>query len=396
VLRLVFALLVTVVGADIAVTLLVIPDGVYVWKPLPPFSACMTVQQHAWLERELDELARGVEQGMTRFDPELGWCTVAGQGTGPDAQPSYSYNALGARARREYAPQPPEHVVRLACFGDSFTHGDEVGDPDTWESQVEQLTPRIEALNFGVGGYGTDQALLRFRRVGLQGARVACLGLLVENIGRNVNRYRPFYWPPTPSCVAKPRFVLRQGQLELLPIPYRSRSELLSAVRGDRVAQDLARHEYWIDETRWTWIAPSSLARFAAGWLAYRRREPRRIYADRSGEPYRTTLELLIEFHRGTLERGAEASLVIVFPSRKELAACADGGPVFWQPLVDDVRARGVEVLDVTPLLLEAWESSNDEAGRAALFSGGHYSRLANGLVASALRAWVGRRFPPG
>jgi hypothetical protein len=38
---------VTVVGADIAVTRLVVPDGVYVWKPLPPFSACMTSQQRA-------------------------------------------------------------------------------------------------------------------------------------------------------------------------------------------------------------------------------------------------------------------------------------------------------------------------------------------------------------
>src|SRR5688572_8213279 len=393
--RLGLALCATLLLTDVALTRFVIPDGVFGWRALPPFSACMTASQKAWLARELEEEARGVEEGTSSFHRDLGWCPVAGRATTPGIEPSYSYNAIGARARRDYAPQPGAGVVRMMCVGDSFTHGDEVGDRDTWAAQIEQLDARIEALNYGVGGYGTDQALLRLRSEGLHGAQVACMGYLVENIGRNVNRYRPYYRPTSPNCAAKPRFVLRGSELELVPLPYASRSELLAAVRDDRVLRDLAEHEHWLDVTRWSWAAPSSLARFALGWFAYRRREPARLYRERGGEPYRVTLELLAAFAREARERGARAALVVVFPGRKELQALAGGAPAFWSPLRDDLAERGVDVLDVSQPLLGAWQAAPDATAREALFSGEHYSRAGNAIVASVLRDWIAQRLPP-
>jgi hypothetical protein len=379
---------------DLALTRFVIPDGVYLWKPLPPFSACMTDAQKAWLERQLAEFERGVEEGLTRFDRELGWCPVAGRGTPVGVAPSYHYNSIGARSLREYSPAPPAGVARLACFGDSFTHCEEVSDADAWPAQLEELDPRFEVLNFGVGSYGTDQALLRLRREGLHAAQVACMGFLVENIGRNVNRYRPFYWPPSPSCVAKPRFVLRGEQLELVPVPYATRAELLAAVRDGRVRDDFAEHEHWIAETRWAWAAPSAFVRFAAGWFAYRRREPASLYRDPEGEPYRVTLELLTAFAREARERGAREALVIVFPARRELQSVAGGAAPSWAPLLGDLAERGIAVLDLTPALLEAWSAAPDRAGRDALFSGGHYSRAGNAIIAGTLRDWLAQCWP--
>ena len=93
-------------------------------------------------------------------------------------------------------------------------------DDYTYQAFLEAHEPRVEALNFGVPAYGTDQALLRLSREGLRGARVAVLSLLLENIGRNVNRWRPLWTPRTLTPLAKPRFVLEGGALRLVPQPF--------------------------------------------------------------------------------------------------------------------------------------------------------------------------------
>ena len=115
---------------------------------------------------------------------------------------------VGARGGREYDAAPPPAVLRVAFYGESFVWGSQVDDGDAFPARLEALDPSIEALNMGVGGYGTDQALLRLRREGRLGAQVVCMGIALESIGRNVNRLRALYFPPTRDFTAKPRFVL--------------------------------------------------------------------------------------------------------------------------------------------------------------------------------------------
>jgi hypothetical protein len=43
-------------------------------------------------------------------------------------------------------------VIRLACFGDSFTFGSETSDEGCWPAQIEERMPSVEALNLGVAG----------------------------------------------------------------------------------------------------------------------------------------------------------------------------------------------------------------------------------------------------
>jgi hypothetical protein len=102
-------------------------------------------------------------QGATllQLDGEIGWTYAASRRAGV-----YSSNSQGLRGTREYAPAPPAGVLRIAAFGDSFVHGNEVADDAAWGARLEQLGPGVELLNHGVGGYGTDQALLLFRRRG--------------------------------------------------------------------------------------------------------------------------------------------------------------------------------------------------------------------------------------
>ena len=93
-----------------------------------------------------------------QLDPVLGWRYRAGYASDDD-----HLNAQGLRSRHEYAAAPPAGTLRVAAFGDSFVYGNEVTDDDAWTAVLEGGSGGIEVLNYGVGGYGLDQAFLRFQ-----------------------------------------------------------------------------------------------------------------------------------------------------------------------------------------------------------------------------------------
>ena len=67
-------------------------------------------------------------------------------------------DSSGARVSPAF-PAPGSECVSL--YGDSFTFGSEVNDEQAWGNVLARnLGCRV--ANFGVGGYGTDQAVMRF------------------------------------------------------------------------------------------------------------------------------------------------------------------------------------------------------------------------------------------
>jgi len=104
------------------------------------------------------------------FDPELGW----------DSQTTTRHYA----ATKSYIVQ---------SYGDSFVHGDEVGLEDTWQAHFERLTGEA-ILNLGVGGYGLDQAVLKFEKYARHyPTRIAMLGLYHQMFRRALS-YHSFYY----------------------------------------------------------------------------------------------------------------------------------------------------------------------------------------------------------
>ncbi len=78
---------------------------------------------------------------------------------------------------RDWTPAPPANTLRIAVMGDSFTEALQVEKGDSWVSLLPAalaahapcslLRPfpgGAETLNFGVGGYGTGQSWLTWRR----------------------------------------------------------------------------------------------------------------------------------------------------------------------------------------------------------------------------------------
>lgn len=359
-------------------------DGRLGKRPLPPFGRLASAAQEAALERLTAD--RPDPHSITAFDRELGWCVRPNSGR---AGGEYQVGPLGARGTRAYAPAPPAGTVRLACFGDSFTFGDEVRDAWTFEALLESLDPRVEALNFGVPAYGTDQALLRLRREGLHGAQVALLGLLLENIGRNVNRYRALWTPRTETPLAKPRFVLAGGELTLVAQPFASARELAAAVRDGTVLARLAEHEHWRGRPEIPTGEWSALGRLLGGLVAYRARSPERLWLDRQGEPRAVTLALVEAFRRESTALGARRALVLVLPMKEELDEFRASGRAYWAELVDELARRGIEHLDLAPALAAEEARLETEGTGQTLWVAAHLSSVGNLVVARELLAWL-------
>ena len=67
--------------------------------------------------------------------------------------------------------------------------GVEVAAEDSYPNLLaRELGCRVN--NFGVGGYGTDQAFLRYRQLAEDSPRFVVLGHYSEDIVRNVNQLR--------------------------------------------------------------------------------------------------------------------------------------------------------------------------------------------------------------
>lgn len=386
--------LASVAALDIALSLTWLRDGRVGKRPLPPFGIELDAPQLAVLTRL--ESGEANPNTVTRFDRELGWCVRA---NAVHANGTIHMNARGQRSVREYSDVPAPGTLRVACFGDSFTFGDEVPDEYTFETFLERRAPSVEALNYGVSAYGTDQALMRMRREGIDHARVVVIGLLLENIGRNVNRYRPLWTPRTLSPLAKPRYILENGALQLVAQPFASGRDFALAVRAGTVLEQLAEHEYWSGRPQvWTGRL-SSIGRLAAGWIAYRDRDPRRLWLDQEGEPRRVTMELIATFQAQARALGAKEVLVLMLPMREELDVYRRSGQAYWKAALADLSARGIECIDLAPDLAAEDARCEKDPAHPTLYKASHLSSVGNQVVALALEKWLIENhllLPPG
>ena len=372
------------VALDVGVDLALIRGDTVMGRTLPPAGYRRWPGKDSWLAeyRASWNLPRE-QRSKFQFDAELGWTarplfrTVDG-GT--------RINSIGARGPGEYASEPPDGALRVVAFGDSFTFCAQVEDAGSWPVQLEELEPSLEVINFGVSGFGTDQALLRMRRTGILGADVVCMGLMLENVGRNVTRdgmsWRILDRKPTP----KPRFVLDGEELELVPLPFSSASDFAHAVEDDRIEGLLKEHEHWAPPALPDFLWRSSFVRIAVALSQKGRRNVPRLWTETETEPYRTTVALLEAFRDEALEAGARRAVVLVFPLERDLTGLRRGEPRYWTFLLEELERRGIEFIDLTLPLEEAYRTTRPGS---SLFRGWHLSELGNAVVARAMHEWL-------
>jgi hypothetical protein len=304
----------------------------------------------------IEDILSNEDAGYITLDPDLGWAINSNythseirDGTSFEL---YQSNGDGIRSSREYTKVPDRKIVRLAVFGDSFSHGDDVSNEFVWTNSLEQSDARLEVLNFGVPGYGTDQAYLHYRAMGEEFTPdIAVLGLMSENLNRNLNTFTPFYrhdsWPSS-----KPRFKLGpNGDLELIANSFRKRSDFRALIDDLPATLKIqGEHDWWYNaKYRPGILDNSALFRiFHFGYILVRYQwllDSDGLYV-RESEHYQVLLGIIQEFSETARENNS-VPVVLVFPSLEVLTEHRTTGKFMYSPLLEDLDALSIRYVDL-------------------------------------------------
>jgi hypothetical protein len=320
------------------------------------------------------------------YDELLGW-TVSPNTAGEDGLSfSSSEGIRSPHANMSFANSPADY--RIALVGDSMTFSIKLSYEESWGRQLElELGPKFQVLNFGVPGYGIDQAYLRYHRdVRRWKPEIAILAFTTDGLARNLVVCNFLRWPGEAWFPSKPRFVLKDNHLAALNIPVLQAGEIFSK----RTIQDLPFIEYdrfykWAEWERpyWHWFQRSYLFRLVA--TAYPVRDVQREDTSQAAmeavgsEIFRSFIHLV--------RADGAIPMVVFLPSRDELAQYAlnPSGYLPW-PLKVLPNAGIEQVTDLSPCLSEINASDlflNDFPG------GGHYSAKGNATIAKCLHGVV-------
>lgn len=177
--------------------------------------------------------------GMKMFHPVLGWDYPPGVEYKDPAGVAYRHGPLGERRTCTSF-----QTDLIATYGDSFTYCSDVEDCHTWQTYLGEMI-ETNVLNFGVAGYGTDQAYLKYE---LNAPRVVTpivmLCILPDNINRVVNTFRTFYAFNDRLALTKPRYIKRNDSFELIPNPLGSAQDVAKLKEPAFVAK-LGEQDYW-------------------------------------------------------------------------------------------------------------------------------------------------------
>ncbi len=319
-------------------------------------------------------------RGYVRLDAELGWTNAAG-GRSKDGR--YQINGQELRAERLFSRDIPPGKIRLATFGDSFTFGALVSADETWQAQLEASNPWIEILNFGVNGYGPDQAFLRYEQtIDQLDANVVVIGYMSENIARLVNRFRPFYMPLDEMVFSKPRFELGEGDaLTLLENPLRTPDDFRKLLsEPGEVLSELAERDYWAhvrNQSSFVDMLPSLRVAKILLYHVRHRTDPDSLFEPDhtyrvASSAYRILVAVMERFYRAIEER-KQIPIVLIYPRIED----RNGVPCY-APLLSYLESKGMRYVDVLPELIK-------EVGRShvpELYFDGHLNGRGNGIVA--------------
>jgi hypothetical protein len=334
----------------------------------------------ALTEEQAQKILQIIE-GRTQYvayDEILGWRIKPGGAFG-----LYQATTQGIRGEREYSIPHDIKSGRIATFGDSFTHGDEVGNPFTWQAQLEKNEPRYEVINFGVGGYGPDQSYLRYVTEGKRfRAEVVIIGLTTENVFRTVNTFRPFYSSDTGLILSKPRYALENETLSLLPNPISTLGDYKQLFDSPNVVLKKIGENDWFYQHRYRsgkfdWLPSVRLIKMVWYEMLFRQN-----FSDQShGEAFHLTLEILTKFY-SEVEGDSSIPIIILYPMRSDLVETMKGRQPPIALLKEALRAKKIRVIDLS----KAFEKGSSETELAKYFEPyGHYSPISHGLVAQYL-----------
>jgi hypothetical protein len=311
------------------------------------------------LQREwnwaMDHLTAGASilPGLAIYDPDLGWVTKPSLTNG-----SFRTNSVGMRSSREFSIERVPGTPRILFVGDSYTFGSQVKDEETFTWVLEQeFLSGWEMLNLGVPGYGPDQALLMFEKLGAQyRPDIVVFGFYVRSFFRLFSDFRSY---------AKPYFVLVDGnELDLRGVPIISPADLYGLyVSGERRIP--------------TW----NYSYLFGTWGSLVRQALENRHLGTEHESWQLMAAILRRFRDRTIQAGSQPFLLII-PDRPERYPEAVFEAID-QLAQQEARDLGIPFLSLAKEFQDEWSVPPDEYRPKE--DGGHLSAHGHRLVATLL-----------
>lgn len=308
-------------------------------------------------------------------DEDFGWMLGNGRGSQNWLYFIGNQGIRTARAGEVLSAEP--RPCRIAIVGDSYTFGENVAFEDTWGNVLESaLQGHCQVLNFGVPGFGVDLMYLRYLRdVRPWHPDIVILAFISDNVARTMGVYSFLIFPDAGVPFTKPRFVIRNDELQIVNRPLLTAREVftLSAIRDLPFINYDRKYESteW-DQPQWDFLDKSYLfRRLTSLHPVYKFDRPETSIS----EIMKINGALFLKFQQAVITNGAK-SLIVHLPTEGDI-------------LDEAAESLGVKVLksvrvghvDVTPRMRSFSVSELFNAPEA----GGHYSVKGNREAAQCL-----------
>jgi len=299
---------------------------------------------------------------ISEFDELLGWKLKDYY-----KSPGFNTSQYGIRKNSPNGNDPSAKDELILAVGDSFTAGSEVIDSETWPAHLNNKIG-TQVLNGGVGGYGTDQIILRASRLAeIYHPKYLLLSFLIDSdIERaNFSSYGR----------SKPYYTNNQGNLQFHKVEQKyQESEDISILEA---IKNLGGYFYSLDK-----IFSSFAPNF---WFANGKQFFKRI----NNDPIAITCQLLKESNFGNPERKI---LILQYGGshiEKEIHHA------YSQDLIDCAQDANFQVIDTYYPLREKASSNIENFKKFYVMRDGQYGHMSssgNEFIASYIQQFINDR----
>jgi len=319
--------------------------------------------------------------------PVLGWSTAITE--------KRKYSATKESRPNTIFPDTDSSCVSV--YGDSFTFGSDVTDDEAWANVLSELM-NCKVANFGLGGYGQDQAYIRYSLNEPDTAKVNILGIYPYDILRNLNQYRPFLAGRYASFVGlKPRFIIEDDELTLIPPPEYDHAEIVA--HSESPSTDQFPHETFLPGSKYgppvlefpySLVALRFIASPAMRNIVLRRPSWAQFMdRDHPTNALQIAIKINDKFAALAKKRG-HRSLVLVFPTASSYRYYKRTGEVITQPLLDSLAASNIDHVYVHQKIADyLGERDYCEILTRTENCSGHYNAEGNRLIAAIVKARI-------
>ncbi len=274
-------------------------------------------------------------------------------------------------------------------YGDSFTYGHD--DPAlAWPSQLSELL-NCRVRNFGVGGYGSDQALMKFLSKDNH-SKIIFLNHFSENIIRNVNQFRNFIYP-NKYYLFKPRYVLQNEELKLIPIPNISNENIYFFLKQP---QKYLKHEYFLPngESGIQFLKfpyTNNIIKSLNHWHLKKKinRNPSRLIdfylTNHNSNGLNITYQILNHFYNKVLSNG-NIPIVTIFPTCRDLEYFDKFKKFPYNNLIKLLEQNKIKYIDFGLIIKN--NSSNDFK-KLYERCGGHFNEVGETLISKSFFKFI-------